>query len=332
MVSKAAEGSRVAALTEMFRITPNVPSTPLKGLTGEVRERTIWGYWAQGHDHMPEFFKMCVDTWRNHNPGWDVRVLSRAALPDFLSEADLPNRFQHLFSPQTASDCVRLALLARYGGVWLDVNVLLRVSLDELCWDAVSSDAVCAAGFFHPRYGTSRFKNKDFIESWFLATKAGNPFFLRWRDLLRELLHNRLDVQGVASQHPLYHDLDLSGFERLNHEFEPPFDFREYLAIHAMCHRLLETDVELREQWRRSWCLLDAAATAFRIQLLAEEEGTNTALAFIGGEPRWDEASRDLPLVKFTTPHYRDLVRLPRNVLLDERGLLGRIFRASGVS
>ena len=42
---------------------------------------------------------------------------------DYLSEADLPNRFDQLLSAQTASDCVRLALLARYGA---DMMLLTR--------------------------------------------------------------------------------------------------------------------------------------------------------------------------------------------------------------
>lgn len=322
--------ARPPSLSEIFRVAHNVPSTPLKYISREVKERTIWGYWAQGQEQMPHFFRMCVDTWRYHNPDWDIRVLNKSAVHEYLSESDLPNRFAHLFSHQTASDCVRLALLARYGGVWMDVNILLRRSLDDLCWNAVQRGDRKAAVFFHPRYGTETMGGKDFVESWFLATKAGNPFFIRWRDCLRELLHNRLDVDGVV-EHPLYHGLDLSGFQRLNVEFETPFDFREYLAIHAMCHRLIETDLVSREQWQTSWHRMDAATTAFRVQLQAEDENTNPALAFIGGDQRWDEVARDVPLVKFTTPHYRELALLPREVLLDERGLLGRMFRASGV-
>jgi len=323
-----ARANRLAALTEMFRVSHNVPSTPLRSLSGEIRERTIWGYWAQGAEQMPVFFQLCVDTWRHHNPNWDVRVLNLDNVGEFLSEAELPNRFTQMFSHQTASDAVRLALLSRYGGVWLDVNVLLRTSLDKLCWDDISSGESSAAAFFHPSYGTKELGGEDFVESWFLATRANNPFFMRWRDLFRELFYNRLDVKALC-EHPLYQGLNLSGFDRLNREFQASFDFKEYLAIHVMCHRLLETDTDAREQWQRSR-RFNTNDSAFRVQLEAERQGTNIGMVFVGGDKSWD-AVANVPLIKFTTPHYSQLVALPREVLTDERGLIGRIFRASGV-
>jgi hypothetical protein len=39
-------------------------------------------------------------------------------------------------------------------------------------------------------------------------------------------------------------------------------EFREYLAIHAMCHRLLETEPEARRLWRDEFIKINAADTA----------------------------------------------------------------------
>lgn len=314
-------------LVEMFRTSHNSPSTPVRSLTGEVRERTIWGYWAQGYDEMPEFFKLCVETWRRHNPNWDVRIVQKSTVHEYLSAAELPNRFMQMLSHQTASDCVRLALLSRYGGIYMDVSILLRSGLDQLCWDAIASGRRAATVFFHPYYGTQALGGEDLTESWFLATLPGNPFFIRWRDLFRELLHNRLDIDGLL-QHPLYHHIDLSGIDRLNKQFVGlTFDFREYLAIHAMCHRLLETDKRAHAQWRDDFHRIDAAKTAFRIQLDAEARGQSAAEAFLrrGVGNSVDHSADDVPLVKFTTPHYGPLLQFSRAQLLDNSHVLGRL-------
>eukprot|EP00933_Yihiella_yeosuensis_P033684 TRINITY_DN27339_c0_g1_i1.p1 TRINITY_DN27339_c0_g1~~TRINITY_DN27339_c0_g1_i1.p1 ORF type:complete len:349 (+),score=55.74 TRINITY_DN27339_c0_g1_i1:109-1155(+) len=327
--------NRLEVLTEMFRIHHNTHSTPFRSLTGEVKERTIWSYWAQGEDAMPDLFKLFVKTWKSQNPSWDVRVLDRSTVFEYLSAADLPNRFQELLSAQSASDCVRLALLARYGGVWMDVSILLKRNLDEMFWTKIESDEADAACFYHPRYGLEGFETQNFTESWLLATKSGNPFFLLWRDLYKELLHNRLDVTGLCS-HPLYQGLDLSGFKLLQEDFRTSFDFREYLAIHVMFHRILETNSKLRSLWLTSWIRLDAAATAFKIQLRAESEGenadaTDVARIFLSGEAEiWDSIAEDVPLIKFTTPHHSFLSLMPAEVLLDDRGLLGRILSRAG--
>lgn len=315
---------RQQALEDMFRVSHNTPSTPPRGLTGEVRERTIWAYWAQGYDRMPEFFKLCVGTWQRHNPHWDVRILEKATVHEYLSEAELPNRFMHMFSHQAASDAVRLGLLSRYGGVYMDVNILMRASLDAMCWDAIASGERAAAVFYHPHYGTEAFDGKDLTESWFLATRPGNPFFLQWRDLFKELMHNRLDTEGLL-EHPLYQGVDLSGIDRLNKQFGADFDFREYLAIHAMCHRLIETDEEAHAQWSSTFRRFNAAETAFRVQLQAEAAGRFAAEAFISTDPQMDLWLHGVPLIKFTTPHHGPLAPLTREQLLDKRTLLGRL-------
>mmetsp|Transcript_42095 Transcript_42095/g.130418 ORF Transcript_42095/g.130418 Transcript_42095/m.130418 type:complete len:560 (+) Transcript_42095:91-1770(+) len=202
-----AKESGLEELVEKFRLTHNVPSTPACSLSGEVRETTLWGYWADGYEAMPELFRRCVDTWRHLNPHWDVRILDRTTLSEFVSEVDLPNRFPELPEHEVASACVRLALLSRYGGVWLDVSVILRSDLDSLCWRAIAAGEREAAAFYHPRQGSEALGGRDFIEAWCLATKPGNPFFLRWRDLLRELLHNRVSAGGLSG-HPLCRRLE----------------------------------------------------------------------------------------------------------------------------
>lgn len=312
------------ALADMFKFERDVPSTPARGLTREVSERTIWGYWAQGHDQMPELFKLCVGTWRLHNPHWDVRILERSTVKEYLSDMELPNRFMHMLSHQAASDAVRLALMSRYGGVWMDVNIILCADLDRFCWNAIESRQKSAAVFFHPHYGTKALGGEDLTESWFLAARPGSSFFMCWRDLFRELMHNRLDVKGLL-QHPLYQDIDLSGIDRLNHEFGADFDFREYLAIHAMCHRLLEKNPQAYAQWRDTFQRNDAAQTAFRVQLQAERLGMAAAQLLVSLDPRVDKFVEGVPLIKLRTPDYGPLLALSREQLLHPGHLLGRL-------
>jgi len=327
--SVAADGGGIDVLAERFRLTHNLPSTPARSLSREVRGRTIWGYWAQGFDEMPELFKLCVGTWRWFNPHWDVRILCNSTLHEFLSETELPNRFSEFSRPQIASNCVRLALLARYGGVWLDASVILRTGLDGLCWEEIACGQMVAAALHHERYGTGALGCNDFVESWLLATRKGNPFFLRWRDLVCELLHNRLDVHGLRS-HPLCQDLDLMGFERLGSEFRGSAhdqEFREHLAHLVMFHRLLQRDPAAQKQWRESWRLFDAESTALCLQQLAYKAQVTTTDVLRSRDGRLDDALRGVPLVKLATPHYSPLLRLPREELLDETTLLGRFLR-----
>ncbi|CAK9018402.1 Glycosyltransferase afumC (Fumihopaside A biosynthesis cluster protein C) [Durusdinium trenchii] len=324
---------------------------------GEVNPRTIWAYWAQGHEQMPEFFRLCVNTWQRTNPHWDVRILQKSTVLEYLLEEELPNRFFDMTSHQTASDAVRLGVLSRYGGVWLDVNILLCGSLDRLCWNAIRHGTP-ACVFFHPSYGTEALGGQDFVESWCLATKPENPFFMRWREIFKELFQDRLGIDGLL-KHRLYKGLDLSGFEKLNRDFqgsgmESPdagglhlvrvaieIDmrttwgagiatrrvgrFREYLAIHAMCHRLLETDPESRRAWRDDFLKVNAADTAFRLQMVAQASDMHMAQVLLLEDTRAEQLIEGVPLIKFRTPDYGPLLQLSTAQLTDRRHLLGRL-------
>lgn len=52
------------------------------------------------------------------------------------------------------------------------------------------------------------------------------------------------------------------GFSTEKKPKKPGMEFREYLAIHAMCHRLLETEPEARRLWRDEFIKINAADTA----------------------------------------------------------------------
>ncbi|CAK0835404.1 unnamed protein product, partial [Prorocentrum cordatum] len=318
------------SLVERFRRAHNQHGTPARSLSGSVGPRTVWAYWHQGAASMPELFRLCVETWTRHSPRWRVQILDRSTVFEYLSEVDLPGRFLEIDSPQLAADCVRLALLARYGGVWLDASVILTRDLDELIWSGIDAGQYGSAAFFHRRYGTARFGSRDFVESWCLATRPRDAFFLKWRDLLRELLHNRTDVVGILG-HPLYRDLDLGGLERLAAEF-PEFhcDLREYLALHAMFRRLLLTDGVSQDHWQRRWLLIDAADGALAVQGLAQEIGCSQAEVLLGSDARAEARLQRQPLLKLPTAAYAPLLQLPRHQLLDEQTQLGRLLRAPG--
>ncbi|CAE7291331.1 FCK3 [Symbiodinium natans] len=291
----------------------------------EVQPRTIWAYWAQGHEQMPAFFRMCVDTWQRVNPHWDVRILQKSTVMEYLTEDELPNRFMDMTSHQTASDAVRLGILCRYGGIWMDVNILVCGSLDKLCWNAISWGQRPACVFYHPSYGTDALGGKDFVESWFLATAPGNPFFIRWRDIFKELFHDRLDIEGLLG-HRFYQGLDLSGFEKLNNDFSGSgMEFREYLAIHAMCHRLLETEPEARRLWRDQFIQVNAADTAFRLQMVAQASNLHMAQVLLLEDGRAGQLIEGVPLIKFRTPDYGPLLQLSAAQLKDKKHLLGRL-------
>ena len=93
----------------------------------------IWVCWLQGEESMPELNKACVHSIRAHAGTHPVVFLSGDIIQQYI---DIPACIAKTYDDRTIlpaiySDYVRCALLAKYGGVWLDSTILLTDTLGE---------------------------------------------------------------------------------------------------------------------------------------------------------------------------------------------------------
>lgn len=132
--------------------------------------KIIWFLWLQGLSEAPEIVRRCHDSWRRHNPGWELRTLDRAALDGLVDlDARLGPQLADI-SPQALSDIARIALLRAHGGVWADATTFCQRPLDD--WlPSELGDGV----FAFTRPGRDRL-----ISSWFLAAAPDHPLIAAW--------------------------------------------------------------------------------------------------------------------------------------------------------
>ncbi|MGO8801068.1 MAG: capsular polysaccharide synthesis protein [Roseiarcus sp.] len=161
--------------------------------------KVIWTLWLQGWGRAPAIVKACVQTWRKHNPGWEIRalnseevfhVLDGDRLLSLVADKDLP--------PEALSDCVRVALLARYGGVWVDSTCYCLRPLDEWLYERLPN------GFF----AFARPGGERLLSSWFLAAAANNHIIERWRELALKYWNHR----SVRDDYFWFHHLFAAGY------------------------------------------------------------------------------------------------------------------------
>ena len=98
--------------------------------------KVIWQYWGQGADapDLPEVVRIGFASVDHFAGDYQVIRLSDATVRDYI---DLPEfvwekmRTNKAFNRTFFSDLLRVALLATYGGVWLDATILLSTPLPE---------------------------------------------------------------------------------------------------------------------------------------------------------------------------------------------------------
>ena len=130
---------------------------------------------------MCPFYTLNVRTWQ-HSLGsdWRIHILNvvdgdDSHVNNFIDANLLPATFWQL-PAVVKSDAVRLALLSAYGGVWMDVGIVLLRDLDDvfLCEMNVPKSRVLLSGFFNSGWGSDHLDRRDAFESWFIAARSNN--------------------------------------------------------------------------------------------------------------------------------------------------------------
>jgi hypothetical protein len=139
----------------------------------------VWTYWTGPTD---DIYRKCMMSWKTmlnqQGSEWEFEVVSEKTLP--RHNLNLPSNFSCI-PPQMQSDIIRLGLLYKYGGVWMDATILLNRDLSWL------SEFV--KGCPTDSYFACQAYDAEFMENWLIAVPSQkNPHILKLRDALMETL------------------------------------------------------------------------------------------------------------------------------------------------
>ena len=144
--------------------------------------KIIWMVWFQGADdnNIPGLNRLCIDKWRQLNKDWSVNILSNDNISEYV-----PEYFDILkISPNRGwgakSDLLRILLLSKFGGVWVDASVYPMASLSNFYNKVVNN-----TGFFTYRFSPrsmSRVNGNRETVSWFICVDKPNQYIIeRWK-------------------------------------------------------------------------------------------------------------------------------------------------------
>lgn len=140
-------------------------------------------YWAQGFDDTPHVVKKCVESWQHYNPDYEIRCIDDISLDDYIDmESWLPNEWNKPsgchktkygkgeIRPAHKSDIVRLLLLEKYGGVYVDATVWCNMPLNNWLHNHTEG------GFF----AFSNPNENNLIANWFIASVSQHYLVCEW--------------------------------------------------------------------------------------------------------------------------------------------------------
>lgn len=92
--------------------------------------KIIWSYWENKNNNpTPAYILLCFETFYKHNKDFKINILNGKTLYNYL-----PNIRKDINQLNLAqkSDYIRVALLKRYGGIWLDADTIVMRNLTPI--------------------------------------------------------------------------------------------------------------------------------------------------------------------------------------------------------
>lgn len=145
----------------------------------------VWFCWLQGMDTAPEMVKLCYESICRYLPEREVVVIDEWNYHEYIEVPEyIERKYREGIIPAALfSDILRLELLIKYGGTWIDSTVLMSnpKALTKTKW----LDEVMDAELFMFQYYTreNRFAG---IGNWFITARAGHCVLKTVRDTLYE--------------------------------------------------------------------------------------------------------------------------------------------------
>lgn len=134
--------------------------------------KIIWMFWFD--EEIPELVNKCIVNTKRLHQDYEIHILNKNTVTNFI-ELDL-NKLIQKMPMANLSDLIRLKLLSKYGGVWLDASIILTERIDNFFLDHDQTFDLVAF------YNKNRTQNSELlvIESWMLAAPVNSLFINTW--------------------------------------------------------------------------------------------------------------------------------------------------------
>lgn len=226
----------------------------------------VWVCWFQGMENAPKLVKRCYQSLRENLTDREIVLITSENMMEYVQfpEFIVEKWKSGVITYTHMTDLLRLELLIRYGGMWVDATVFCSRKREEIPEYYFNSDL-----FFYQCLKPGRDGHSSYISSWLMNARSSNRILMATQHLIYEywkdykemldyfLLHDFMaivldyyseewkDVIPVDNAAP--HILLL----RLFDEFDPQLweAAMEQTPFHKLSYKLGKDEMELKNTY-----------------------------------------------------------------------------------
>ncbi len=92
-------------------------------------EKIIWMYWENKSGlTKPPYIELCLETIKCHKGSFEIKLLDEKIVTNYIDLPPIVNKFTDIAHK---ADYIRFMLLHKYGGIWLDSDIILLRNIDD---------------------------------------------------------------------------------------------------------------------------------------------------------------------------------------------------------
>jgi len=139
--------------------------------------KNIFCFWNS--EIIPPLINECLKNFKKKLPEWNVILLNEKTIHILIDETEFPKNYNKLTIPQK-SDWIRLILLYKYGGLWMDSSIIINVPSEiNYMYDKVFKENYQLAGYSYCNL-LYTFDNYYAFESWFMISNKNSEIVYKW--------------------------------------------------------------------------------------------------------------------------------------------------------
>lgn len=189
--------------------------------------KNIFIYWNNDFVNAPLVIKKCLSSWKLHNKKWKIIILNDNNINKYINiEKDIPNIYNKIITRTAFSDIIRIFLLEKYGGCWVDATTFCIKPLDEWLINNIKT------GFF-----AYYLKEDRPLSTWFLYSNKNNYIIKKWKNEVVKYV-NKINILGTYNIH-----------NSLNIWKKNKYNYLHYFWFHYLFSDLYNNDIKFKKIW-----------------------------------------------------------------------------------
>lgn len=166
-----------------------------------MQSNKVWICWFQGIDKAPELVKICYESLKKNLKDKEIVVITSENIQDYVQFPDyIQEKWEKGIITHThMTDLLRLELLIRYGGTWIDSTVLCTRDIAEIPDYYFESDL-----FFYQCLKPGRDGHATVLSSWYMSAASNNRILMATKHLCYEYWKKNNDMVDYFLLHDFF--------------------------------------------------------------------------------------------------------------------------------